>query len=399
MNLINPIKSSFDSPFKSGLEDGSIFIGAAPKEDSQGILLNDFSDVTDFVNLGDGTATDDNVVFQTAGGSVKTSMTAGQNVNLRLNIPSTDLTGKCLLIRFRASSRIEISSATVSLQVGGTVKSQFVSITGIYANSDNEWWEACLSPADLSLPAADLTAIDNIRFRIGAINAVDVWWDECRIVDIQSQGEIMITFDDTYESQYTEAFAYMQPLGLVGTCYIQTSKIGLAGYMTEAQIRELFEAGWDIGSHCDEHLHLPALTDDEVREQLSLSKTKLQAIGINPTSFAYPFNDLDERTKNIVAEFYPMQAGGVARISAPSYQYTRFGYRWAEEDYASAAAANIDLDRLDLYGGMTELFFHDLVASAPGANETLLADFQAIIDHIVNNTSLVVTTPKERYFV
>ena len=61
--------------------------------------------------------------------------------------------------------------------------------------------------------------------------------------------QIPIVFDDGYESVFTVAYPYMAARGLVGTVGVIASKVGTAGFMTEAQLDELHDAGWALCLH------------------------------------------------------------------------------------------------------------------------------------------------------
>lgn len=77
------------------------------------------------------------------------------------------------------------------------------------------------------------------------------------IKDLSSPGfarpQIPIIFDDGYESVYDEAFPYMAARGLVGTIGVISSKVGTSGFMTEAQLDELHDAGWAMCNHTQLH--------------------------------------------------------------------------------------------------------------------------------------------------
>lgn len=62
-----------------------------------------------------------------------------------------------------------------------------------------------------------------------------------------------LIFDDARATVYTDAFPLMQARGLVGVLPIISDLIGTAGYMTVAQVTELFNAGWDIVNHTKSH--------------------------------------------------------------------------------------------------------------------------------------------------
>lgn len=79
------------------------------------------------------------------------------------------------------------------------------------------------------------------------------------IVDnYQADSKTCLIFDDARDTVYTDAFPLMRARGLVGTLPIISSFVGTPGFMTVAQISELYDAGWDIVNHT--RSHLPAAT-------------------------------------------------------------------------------------------------------------------------------------------
>jgi peptidoglycan/xylan/chitin deacetylase (PgdA/CDA1 family) len=73
--------------------------------------------------------------------------------------------------------------------------------------------------------------------------------------------------------------------------------------MSWEQIRELHEAGYEIGSHTHRHRPLISLSDGEAAEELSRSREVLaQRLGTAPGFFAYPRSFFEERHKRLVRE-------------------------------------------------------------------------------------------------
>lgn len=108
--------------------------------------------------------------------------------------------------------------------------------------------------------------------------------------NIAGGGAILI-FDDARTSVYTEAFAYMQPLGLVGTVYVVSSWVGTEGYCTWEQLQEMDAAGWSIANHTATHVELSTLTEQEIVTELTTCKAALDAHGLTKASahVAYPY--------------------------------------------------------------------------------------------------------------
>lgn len=88
-------------------------------------------------------------------------------------------------------------------------------------------------------------------FNIPTINAnpnaaTDIVIDAAVIPATSHKPILCITFDDSVATQYSAAFPEMQARGLVGTLYVNSGLIGTGGYLTWAQVEEMYLAGWGI---------------------------------------------------------------------------------------------------------------------------------------------------------
>ena len=100
---------------------------------------------------------------------------------------------------------------------------------------------------------------------------------------------IILTFDDGSESTFTTALPIMQKYGFTGTAYIVYNYVGISAYMNVDQIRGLYAAGWEIGSHSISHVDLTVRSDRQ-KDEIVDSRIKLQALLDVPIlTFAYPF--------------------------------------------------------------------------------------------------------------
>lgn len=90
------------------------------------------------------------------------------------------------------------------------------------------------------------------------------------------QKNVIISFDDGYESNYTIAFPIMKEYGFKGVCFITTNYIGKEGYMSWEQILELKKYGFSIQSHTHTHPFLSCLSIEEVEKELLLSKKYIE---------------------------------------------------------------------------------------------------------------------------
>ena len=120
---------------------------------------------------------------------------------------------------------------------------------------------------------------------------------------------VLLTFDDGSETVYERALPIMQRYGFTGVSYVVHNYVGTTKYMSTDQIRALYTAGWEVGSHSLSHTDLttrPRRQMDEIVE----SRRRLESLlGIPILSFAYPFGTYDSDSL-----YYVHQAGYIAAM-------------------------------------------------------------------------------------
>ncbi|HWR05770.1 polysaccharide deacetylase family protein [Sporomusa sp.] len=100
---------------------------------------------------------------------------------------------------------------------------------------------------------------------------------------------LIITFDDGYLDNYTNAFPVLQKYSMKASFYIITGMMGNNDRLAATQIREMEAAGMDFGSHTVTHRQLAELSPQEVANELNQSKFALEQTLGKPVNFiAYP---------------------------------------------------------------------------------------------------------------
>ena len=131
---------------------------------------------------------------------------------------------------------------------------------------------------------------------------------------------IVLTFDDGYEDNYTNAYPLLKKYGFVGTFFIVTEPVDSerAGYMSWAQIEIMSTNGMEIGAHSYTHPDLRDKPMDYIIWQAVAPKEAIEARIQQPVRFfSYPSGRYDEQVVNVLrsANFW-----GAVTIETGTYQ-------------------------------------------------------------------------------
>jgi len=87
---------------------------------------------------------------------------------------------------------------------------------------------------------------------------------------------VVLTFDDGCASDLLLAAPILNEAGWNATFFVTVRFLGTPGFMTLGQLRQLAEAGFDIGSHGMTHAYLPDLETAAIRAELVDSKAAIE---------------------------------------------------------------------------------------------------------------------------
>ncbi len=118
---------------------------------------------------------------------------------------------------------------------------------------------------------------------------------------------ISFAFDDGYLSVVEKAFPILEKYGYKGTVFVITSLLGQEGRLSKENLLVLAENGWEIASHGITHRSLLGFSESELQEELLGSKEALEKLGLKVYGFAPPYGEYNERTTQVVAQFYCYQ--------------------------------------------------------------------------------------------
>ena len=105
---------------------------------------------------------------------------------------------------------------------------------------------------------------------------------------------VIITFDDGNLDVYQNAFPILQKYDFIATFYIVDQYINGTDMISIDQVKELAQAGWEIGSHSNTHVHLNAPNVD-LQQEIRMAKMETEEkLGVTIHSFAYPFGEIND---------------------------------------------------------------------------------------------------------
>lgn len=115
----------------------------------------------------------------------------------------------------------------------------------------------------------------------------------------QTENDLALTFDDGWESFYTNAFPILHQYGFSATVFIITGYVGKYSrwdyhkkrHLNWLQICELAEQGVEFASHSVSHIDLRGLDKKRLEHEVEYSKKTIEdKIGQQVKYFSYPFS-------------------------------------------------------------------------------------------------------------
>jgi len=147
--------------------------------------------------------------------------------------------------------------------------------------------------------AEQMGALKSAGWHAVTLDQVKAYWT--RGVALGPGRPIIVSFDNGYESQYTQAFPTLRGLGWVGEENIQLTGLPPSqGGIGEREIRELLAAGWELDTQGFSHADLVTLSAAALHHEVAEARTVLQhRFHVAVNWFCYPSGHYDSR---VIAE-------------------------------------------------------------------------------------------------
>jgi len=227
----------------------------------------------------------------------------------------------------RYLKRINRHLATIGLAVMLPITAQADLVILAYHHVSSDTPASTSTSPDLfrgQLEMIDELDMEVVHLKEGTKAALDEYED--------GQLRVALTFDDAYESVYTEAWPLLKEKGLPFTLFVTTDALDdkTRGYMTWEQIRELAEHELvTIGNHTSDHgamIPRPGESDRELAARIddaldTANKRIKEETGIEPDLFAHPYGEFSPALTEALKERdwlgYAQHSGVLGTYSDP----------------------------------------------------------------------------------
>lgn len=202
-----------------------------------------------------------------------------------------------------------------------------------------------VSPSEL---AGQIRALHEAGYQAVTMDQLLAYWHEG--VPLPPGKPIVLSFDNGYQSQYTSALPILRHYGWAGVENIQLSGLPPSqGGMSEAQVRGLIAAGWELDTQGYSHAELTSLSPSALHFQVAVARETLRHRYHVPVNwFCYPSGHYDA---TVVAE---VQGAGFV------------GSTTVVPGWASPALDPYRLPRIRVLGGTSPQALLGLIAGVRG---------------------------------
>ena len=211
---------------------------------------------------------------------------------------------------------------------------------------------------------------------------------------------VVLTFDDGVATQ-SAARTVLNAHGMDGTFYVNSTHLGPPNYLGAAELLAMQSEGHEIGGHTLGHPNLTTIPLDQVVSEVCQDRTNLVGLGLQVTSFAYPygfgFNDNAVRQVVQGCGYNSARRANGLFSAAPECLNTGCGFPYADTNppadpfgvrTGDNAAAETTLPELqaqvtrveDHGGGVVPIVFHEICDNACDPYSTSASTFSAFLD-------------------
>jgi peptidoglycan/xylan/chitin deacetylase (PgdA/CDA1 family) len=114
---------------------------------------------------------------------------------------------------------------------------------------------------------------------------------------------VLLTFDDGYTDNYTEAMPILKKFNFPATLFMTPGWVDKDGYLTWEQVEEMHSNGWDIQPHGMSHTSLSKLDKEKQLYEITEARKQIEErFDTAANVFCYPYGHYNQTTLSILKE-------------------------------------------------------------------------------------------------
>lgn len=174
------------------------------------------------------------------------------------------------------------------------------------------------------------------------------------------------TFDDFPVSAWTAGGSVLEKFGAKGVYYAAGTYCGQVQdgltYFDEAVLRDVRDAGHEIGCHSFSHEHGPAVSSVLLADDLDRNAFFLREVlgDLGPLNFAYPYGEVSPRTKRLSGDRFASARGIHPGVNGPTADLSQLRAIPLERRSWSAAEVERWVAAAKAANGWLVFFTHDV---------------------------------------
>lgn len=206
-------------------------------------------------------------------------------------------------------------------------------------------------------------------------------------INKRSRAKVSFGFDDSYLSQYTQGFTYLNARKIRGSHMIMTNLVDGGLGVTVANLNEMQDNKWSLHNHSVAHTNLTTVPIQQAKDEMREARDWMAARRLTKRgakTVVYPGGATNDAVDMAMQEL-GYRYGAIVRAQVAKHwdgldqpmRIDRFGVA------TSTSIANIvtQVDNTVKIGGNLILYFHDISAVATGGNVSI-ATFQGVVDYV-----------------
>lgn len=233
--------------------------------------------------------------------------------------------------------------------------------------------------------------IDSRKFTNYAGQSFEILIDDIRTIPKPKRGTVLLQFDDSHETAYTQAFELMKEKGIPGSVGTIPSAVGARDRLSRSQMIEMNNAGWEMICHPQTGQSLPRISKEGQEKLIKRAYQTLSALGFENGArhFVAPYSRVDSTTLSIVEKYHKtgfLFGGCPNNASQPSNPY--FISRVQGGDVRGTKQL---VDMAERFNQLTVISYHTL---GSGPNALPIDQFEEVLDYI-SSKDVVGITPSQ----